>query len=107
MADPTTCPHGVTLGQRCFACNSADTLPLTMPDQLSRELAAAREKLAALEVLAKLRAHRLAAELRVGFEGLRDFHAAVAKRGVDLPAEHAELAEVYTLLLELLGGPHG
>lgn len=57
MAEPTTCPHGVTVGQRCFACNSADTLPLTMPAPLARELAAAREKLATLERLEKLRAH--------------------------------------------------
>ena len=85
MPDPTTCPHGVTLGQRCFACNSADTLPLTMPDQLSRELAEAREKLARLQnmAMAESCAHDALADIEDGdvAEAKRQLRNALALLG--------------------------
>jgi hypothetical protein len=70
----------------------AKTLPLTMPDQLSCELAEARQKLATLELLAKLRASPGFTSVLHGVAG----HTASTHRK---PAR-----EAWELLLELLGG---
>jgi hypothetical protein len=74
----------------------AKTLPLTMPDQLNRELAEARQKLATLELLARLRAHP-------EFGRVREVVLVAHADSEDWCAP-GSLDEAWELLLELLGG---
>jgi hypothetical protein len=87
----------------------AKTLPLTMPDQLSRELAEARQKLATLELLAKLREHGGFDAVRTSVRWLADAAATCARRARDagehdVARQNEASAEAWELLLELLGG---
>jgi hypothetical protein len=82
----------------------AKTLPLTMPDQLSRELAEARQKLATLELLARIREHPQIGYLRYCVRTSAECSRECAAENPAGRADHTRHAEAWELLLELLGG---